>query len=77
MKIYIGNLGRETTAAELRQLFEAYGAVSSVTISYDDTGASRESRGFAFVEMPCSIEARAALRGLDGHEMGGRPLILG
>jgi RNA recognition motif-containing protein len=77
LKIYIGNLGRETTAAELRRLFVAYGTVTSVTISYDDTGPSRESRGFAFVEMPVTAEAQAALSALDGQDMNGRPLILG
>lgn len=77
LKIYIGNLGRETTAEELHQLFAAYGSVRSVTISYDNTGPSRESRGFAFVVMPFAAEAQAALAALDGYEVDGRPLILG
>lgn len=77
MKIYIGNLGRETTGAELRQVFEAYGTVRSVAISYDETGQSRESRGFGFVEMPNDSEAQAALRGLCGCAVNGRLLILG
>lgn len=77
MKIYIGNLGRETTATTLHRLFAAYGTVSAVTISYDDTGPVRESRGFAFVEMPVKAEAQAALSALDGHEVDGHPLILG
>lgn len=77
MKIYIGNLGRETTVAELRCLFEAYGTVTSVTISYDGTGLSRESRGFAFIEMPSDTEAQEALKALDGGQMNGRLLILG
>lgn len=76
MQIYIGNLGRETTVADLRQVFEVYGTVNSVAISYDETGKSRKSRGFAFVEMPYDIEAQAALDGLCGHEMNGRLIIV-
>lgn len=76
MKIYVGNLGREVTAADVRQVFEAYGIVSSVAISYDDTGICRKSRGFAFVEMPHDREAQAALDGLCRHEMNGRSAIV-
>jgi len=77
MKIYVGNLGRETTGAELRRVFEVYGTVTSVAISYDETGHARESSGFAFIEMPNASEALAALDGLRGHEMNGRPVIVG
>lgn len=76
MQIYIGNLGRETTVTALRQVFEAYGTVNSVAISQDETGKSRKSRGFAFVEMPNDIEAQAALDGLCGHEMNGHLIIV-
>lgn len=77
MKIYVGNLGRETTGADLRQVFEAYGTVSSVTICYEETGQFRESRGFGFVKMPNDREAQAALIGLSGYAMNGRLLVLG
>jgi RNA recognition motif-containing protein len=76
MKIYVGNLGKEVTVAELRQVFEAYGTVSSVAISYDETGQSRKSRGFAFVEMPRDREAQAALDALCGYEMNGHLVIV-
>ena len=77
MKIYVGNLGSETTRAKLRQVFEAYGTVSSVAISYDETGHIRESRGFGFVEMPNDSEAQAALEGLSGSAIDGRLLVIG
>jgi RNA recognition motif-containing protein len=35
MNIYVGNLARETSEAELRQAFEAFGQVSSVAIIKD------------------------------------------
>lgn len=72
MNIYVGNLARETTEAELRQAFEAFGQVSSVAIIKDKY--SGESRGFGFVEMPNTAEAQAAIAGLNGKDLGGRAL---
>lgn len=72
MNIYAGNLARETSEAELRQAFEAFGQVSSVAIIKDKY--SGESRGFGFVEMPNAEEAKAAIAGLNGKELGGRAL---
>ena len=72
MNIYIGNLSRTTTEGELRQAFESFGEISSVNIIKDKfTG---ESRGFGFVEMPNQDEAKAAIEGLNGQELGGRTL---
>ncbi|MDH7488615.1 MAG: RNA-binding protein [Anaerolineae bacterium] len=72
MNIYVGNLARETTEAELRQAFEAFGQVTSAAIIKDKY--SGESRGFGFVEMPNAAEAQAAIAGLNGKELGGRTL---
>ena len=72
MNIYIGNLSHGTTEGELRQAFESFGEISSVNIIKDKfTG---ESRGFGFVEMPNQDEAKAAIDGLNGQELGGRTL---
>jgi RNA recognition motif-containing protein len=72
MNIYVGNLNWQTTEAELQELFEAYGQVSSVAIIKDKyTG---QSRGFGFVEMPNDSEARAAIDALNENELGGRSL---
>ncbi|HNR34428.1 MAG TPA: RNA-binding protein [Candidatus Hydrogenedentes bacterium] len=72
MNIYVGNIAHQTTDAELRQAFEAYGQVQSATVVKDKfTG---ESRGFGFVEMPEQAEAQAAISGLNGTELGGRKL---
>jgi RNA recognition motif-containing protein len=72
MNIYIGNLSHSTTEGELRQAFESYGEISNVNIIKDKfTG---ESRGFGFVEMPNQDEAKAAIDGLNGQELGGRTL---
>jgi len=72
MNIYVGNLSRETTEDELRQAFEAFGEVSSVSIIKDRY--SGESRGFGFVEMATKSEAEAAISGLNGTSLGERTL---
>ena len=74
MRIYVGNFVYETTEQDMREAFEAYGAVEEVTIIRDrDTG---RSRGFGFVEMPTSEEATTAIAGLNGKDMGGRTLAV-
>ncbi len=72
MNIYVGNLAREVTEDDLREAFEAYGKVSSVSLLKDRlTG---EPRGFAFVEMPSQAEGQAALTALNGASLKGRTL---
>ncbi len=71
-KLYVGNLPFTTTEDELRSVFESHGSVSSVNVITDrETG---RPRGFAFVEMDDASAADAAIRALDGSEMGGRSL---
>jgi RNA recognition motif-containing protein len=73
-KLYVGNLSFDANESELRQWFEAHGAVESAKIATDrDTG---RSRGFAFVEMASDSEAEAAIVALNGSEVGGRALIV-
>jgi cold-inducible RNA-binding protein len=74
MNIFVGNLNWSTTEAELEHLFYGYGTVESVRIMTDrETG---RSRGFGFVEMPNHNEAQAAIEGLNGTSLGGRPLTV-
>ncbi len=72
MNIYVGNLPYSTTEDDLKQQFESFGRVDSARIIVDKY--TDQSKGFGFVEMPDSNEARAAITGLDGKDMGGRPL---
>jgi hypothetical protein len=74
MRIFVGNLPRSTTEEDLAQRFHPYGAIASVHILTDrDTG---RSRGFGFVEMPDASEAQAAIAGLNGTSLEGRPLTV-
>lgn len=72
MNIYIGNMSFDTTEDQLRQAFEGFGEVSTVSIITDKY--SGEPRGFAFVEMPAKDEAIAAISGLNEQELNGRAL---
>jgi cold-inducible RNA-binding protein len=72
INIFIRNLDLNGTERQLQTLFEAYGAVESVTIVKDpDTG---RSRGIAFIEMTQDEQARAAISSLDGVLLNERPL---
>lgn len=74
MKIYIGGLPYQTDEAQLTQIFEAYGEVSSAKIITDrDTG---RSKGFGFVEMPDDTAARKAIEELHQAELGGRTITV-
>jgi len=74
MNIYVGNLSFKTTEDELRQAFEAFGAVSSVNVIADrETG---RPRGFGFVEMPNPEEGQKAIDGMNGTNLGGRTLTV-
>ena len=71
-RIYVGNLPFSATDQEVRDLFEPYGAVSSIHLVTDrETG---RPRGFGFVEMADEGEADEAISKLNQTQMGGRTL---
>jgi RNA recognition motif-containing protein len=73
-KLYVGNLGYGITDSDLAKLFEPFGTVESAQVIMDrDTG---RSKGFGFVEMKTDQEAQAAIAGLSGKEVEGRPLTV-
>ena len=72
MNIYVGNLSYDTTSGDLQTAFEQYGSVSEARVATDKyTG---KARGFGFVEMPNTSEARKAIEAMNGRDMGGRSL---
>ena len=74
MRIYVGNFAFEMSEQELRGAFEAYGEVQEISMIQDrDTG---RPKGFAFVEMPTSAEAQAAIDALNGKEFAGRAITV-
>jgi len=75
VNIFVGNLDYRTTEDQLQAafaLFAQYGSVDRVNIVTDrDT---RQPRGFAFVEMADSREAKTAIDRLNGFEINGRAM---
>ncbi len=74
MKLYVGNLSFETTENDLQDMFEQHGKVGEVALMMDRT--TGRSRGFAFVTMPDSTEANAAMSAFNGKEVQGRTLTV-
>jgi cold-inducible RNA-binding protein len=74
MKIYVGNLSYEVTEEDLRQEFEAFGEVTSVSVITDKY--SGRPKGFAFVEMATKSEAEAAITGLNGKTLKERTIVV-
>jgi len=72
MNIYVGNLSFDVSEENLRQTFEPFGQVSSITLIKDKY--SGQSRGFGFVEMPDRAQAQAAITNLNGKELLGRQM---
>lgn len=72
MKIYVGNMPYSVTEEDLKQAFEAFGQVESVTIIKDKM--SGQSKGFGFVEMGSADQAQAAISGMNGKDLKGRKL---
>jgi RNA recognition motif-containing protein len=72
MNLYVGNLSYHTTESGLRDLFAAYGEVTSAKIIMDRE--SGRSKGFGFVEMANRSEGERAMAELNGREVDQRPL---
>ncbi|MBN2543429.1 RNA-binding protein [bacterium] len=72
MNIYVGNLPKDLSEADLKAAFEAYGQVESAKIIKDRY--SGESRGFGFVEMPSQDEAKEAMEAMNGSDLKGSTL---
>ena len=72
MNIFVGNLGPDATEEEIAELFRPFGQVGSVQLVRElFTG---KVKGFGFVEMPGKQHSLAAIAGLNGRELAGRPM---
>lgn len=74
MKLYVGNLSFSTSEDRLREVFSAFGEVTSASLVVDrETG---RPRGFGFVEFKNDEEAKAAIAGMNGKNIDGRDLTV-
>lgn len=74
MNIYVANIPYKSTDAELKELFEQFGEVSSAKIIIDKF--TQRSRGFGFIEMPDETAARQAINDLNGADFMGKNLVV-
>lgn len=74
MNLFVAGLPYDLDDAELEEIFEKFGTVTSAKVAIDkETG---KSRGFGFVEMPVESEAKEAIDGLNDISLGKKPLVV-
>ena len=74
MKIFVAGLPYDLDDAELEEIFEKFGTVMSAKVAMDrETG---KSKGFGFVEMPVTEEAKDAIESLNDISLGKKPLVV-
>lgn len=71
MRIYVGNLSEETSRADLRSVFAAYGKIGRVGLAKERPSGTL--RGYGLVEMK-DTDGRRAIIGLHGRLLNDRPL---
>jgi hypothetical protein len=72
VSIFVGNLPFRAEKEDVTELFAQFGEVVNCALPLErDTG---RKRGFAFVEMSDDAAEEAAIEGLQGAELMGRPL---
>lgn len=74
MKVYVGNLSKEVTDAQLNELAAPFGTLISANIARDRS--NQESRGFGFLEFNSADEANAAITALNGRDVNGQKLTV-
>jgi hypothetical protein len=72
IKLFVGGLSTDTTAADLRRWFAPFGDIADAVIVLD-RGSGR-SRGFGFVSYRNPGSAEAATKALNGVEVDGQTL---
>lgn len=74
MTLFIGNISRLSTEADIRKLFSGYGEILNLKLMIDRI--TRRSRGYAYVNMP-ETEALQAVQDLNSQPFMGSTLIIG
>jgi RNA recognition motif-containing protein len=72
MKLYVGNLSKQVTDAQLNDLAVPYGALVAANVATERS--SGVSKGFGFVEYTNAADGQAAITALDGLDVHGQVL---
>jgi RNA recognition motif-containing protein len=70
MKLHIGNLPKTGTDEQFKELLSPFGE-ATLELVKDNTGVSK---GFGFADFANNDQAAAAIKGLDGKDVGGQAL---
>jgi len=74
LRLYVGNLSFDATESDLFELFNGVGQVQNAeVVSYRH---NQRSKGFAFVQMLTTEEAKRAVEELHDKEFLGRKLVV-
>lgn len=65
--LYVKNLDPQTTEELLQEKFSPFGKIVSLVIAKDDNGISK---GFGFVNYDDPDDARRAMEGMNGSQLG-------
>jgi RNA recognition motif-containing protein len=75
-KLYVGNLPYSARDDDLHNAFSQFGTVASAKVMMERDSSPPRSKGFGFVEMGSDAEAQAAIKGMNGQDMGGRSVVV-
>jgi len=73
-RLFVGGLPYSTSEADLKELFEKIGVVTSCDLITDKF--TNQSKGFAFVEMENDADADSAIEKLNNSDLGGRKIVV-
>jgi len=74
MKLFVAGLPADLEDEELKEIFEAYGNVSSAKVILDRE--TRKSRCFGFVDFITDSDAEVAIKKLNGGSLEGNLLTV-
>ena len=75
-KLYVGNLPYSARDGDLEHAFSQFGTVTSAKVMMERDSSPPRSKGFGLVEMGSDAEAQAAIKGMNGQDMGGRSVVV-
>ncbi len=74
MKLFVAGLPYDLDDAELTEIFEKFGTITTARVAMDkETG---KSKGFGFVDMLNDDEAKDAIEHLKDISLGKKPLVV-
>nr|CAG4648826.1 EOG090X0BIL [Polyphemus pediculus] len=74
-RVYVGSISFELREDTVRQSFQPFGPIKSITMSWDPI--TQKHKGFAFVEYELPEAAQLALEQMNGVVIGGRNIKVG